>query len=401
MSLLDALLLTAAAVLALPAATYCIECVVAAVCPARSAQTDDPAPPKTTLLVPAHDEAAMISETVRGLTAAVDQGLPGRGEVLVVADNCSDSTAQLAEEAGASVTVRNDPERRGKGFAIEHGMRALEGSPPDVVVIVDADCRLKARDLRTLTSRAHALRAPVQAQYVIDAPHQDSPLANISAFAVRVKNCVRPRGLEAMGLPCQLTGSGMAFPYEVLRNAPPTGSNIVEDMVMGIGIALQGTPPRALSRATVSSVLPSGTEAATGQRRRWEHGHLSTALRHSPRLLLAAARRLSPSLLAMGLDLLVPPLALLTSISIACVGACAVSALNGGDHLALAVSAAGLLMVALGTISAWLRYGRDVLPLRHLLLAPGYVAWKIPLYIAFFARKSQQTWNRTARDDET
>ena len=50
----------------------------------------------------------------------------------MVADNCSDDTAEIARTAGVDVVVRHDPERRGKGYALEFGVRQLRLNPPDV-----------------------------------------------------------------------------------------------------------------------------------------------------------------------------------------------------------------------------------------------------------------------------
>ena len=55
-------------------------------------------------------------------------------------------------------------------------------------------------------------------------PTEPEGLAVISALAILVKNRVRPLGLHALGLPCLLTGTGMAFPWQVIRKAPATHS---------------------------------------------------------------------------------------------------------------------------------------------------------------------------------
>src|SRR5215471_14708654 len=70
------------------------------------------------IVVPAHDEEAGIAATVKNLL-----GIAYPKEmfsVVVVADNCSDRTSALAEEAGARVLVRQDENLRGKGYALLH-----------------------------------------------------------------------------------------------------------------------------------------------------------------------------------------------------------------------------------------------------------------------------------------
>lgn len=60
----------------------------------------------------------------------------------MVADNCTDDTARLASAAGAEVIERHDALLRGKGYALDFGVRHLAQQPPDVVIVVDADCQV-------------------------------------------------------------------------------------------------------------------------------------------------------------------------------------------------------------------------------------------------------------------
>ena len=73
------------------------------------------------ILVPAHNEAVGIEETVKALAAAAPSF-----RIVVVADNCTDETAALARTAGAETIIREDAQRRGKGFALSFGRDYLE-----------------------------------------------------------------------------------------------------------------------------------------------------------------------------------------------------------------------------------------------------------------------------------
>ena len=61
--------------------------------------------PKTVVIVPAHDEEAILADRLVALREAAS----GLARILVVADNCSDSTAEIARSLGADVIERNDP----------------------------------------------------------------------------------------------------------------------------------------------------------------------------------------------------------------------------------------------------------------------------------------------------
>ena len=222
-----------------------------------SAATDRPRP-RTTVVVPAHDEARQIAPVV----AALRRQLADGDRIVVVADNCNDDAAAIAREAGAEVIERNRPEERGKGYAIAYELQHLAEDPPEVVLLSDADCLLSDGGVETLSRMAAEYDRPVQAEYVLAAGDDPTPKSVVGALAILVKNRVRPRGLRRLGFPCQLTGSGMAFPWAVLRDCPATGSNLVEDLVMGVELALQGHPPLSCPAVQVHSELPSEDDSA-------------------------------------------------------------------------------------------------------------------------------------------
>src|SRR5206468_3487917 len=99
--------------------------------PLRSAAHVEAAAISAVIVIPAHDEEAVIQSTIRD--AMREAG--GAALVLVVADNCKDRTADVSRGAGASVLERSDPELRGKGFALAAARDHLRGNPPAVVII--------------------------------------------------------------------------------------------------------------------------------------------------------------------------------------------------------------------------------------------------------------------------
>src|SRR5262245_21893588 len=333
--------------------------------------------PRCAVLVPAHDEEAGIAATVRNVRAQVAPG----DRILVVADNCTDSTSDAARAAGAQVVERDDPARRGKGFALDFGLQQLAADPPAVVVVVDADCELGPGALDALVRQAAATNRPAQGFYLIGTGREADPRRRLSAFAVLVKNQIRPVGLHRLGLPCLLTGTGMAFPWAVLQKANLGTANIVEDMKLGTDLALAGHPPRLCPAATLTGAAAPDRQSAIKQRTRWEHGHVHTLVTQVPRLLLAGAARLRPSLVGVGLELGVPPLSLLFVGWGLLLIACLVWWQVGGSWVPAAslVAVFSLAGVALGL--AWLKFGRKMLPFLTLLESPAYILWKVPVYL--------------------
>lgn len=395
MTPLDALLTAGSLVVATPLLVFGTECMLACL-PRRSRSMDaTDERPRIVVLVPAHNEEQHIAET---LNAAKPQMRSG-DRLIVIADNCDDETVAIAESLGATVLVRHDLENRGKGYAIRHGLEHLNNDPPEIVVSIDADCIASPGAIDRIVQRCAASSRPVQSSYLMEAPAdaESSAKTRVSEFAVLIKNFVRPRGLETAGLPCLLTGSGMAFPWEALEKTPHPDSHIVEDMHFGVDLAINGYSPLPCMDAEFTARLPSRDAAFTTQRTRWEQGHLATIGSQGPKLLAAFFRTGRPSLLAILLELSTPPLSLLVAAAglVAMLAAC--FWLVGFSPIPTLVVVGAGLFAALGLAAAWLRFGRQVLPPREVLAIPGYVLTKLPLYKRFLS-EPQVGWVRTARD---
>lgn len=349
--------------------------------------------PRIAVLVPAHNESAGIIRPLNTIRAQ----LRAEDRVLVVADNCTDDTAEIARANGAEVIVRSDAERRGKGYALDFGVRHLEASPPGVVIVVDADCLVHGNALDLLARRCAESGKPVQALYLMHAPPGAGLKAKVAEFASAVKNRVRSLGYCRVGLPCQLMGTGMAFPWHLIRRAELASGHIVEDLMLGLDFAEAGHAPQFCPEATVTSTFPANTEGMRSQRMRWEHGHLSVLLREGPRRLMKSLATRNADLFTLVVDMCVPPLALLTLLvlSLCVVG----SVLWGvtGVVLPWALAFLNLMLLAIAVLMAWIRFGRGILSLNNLAYAPFYALGKVPLYLRFLIKR-QVEWVRSRRD---
>lgn len=345
------------------------------------------------ILMPAHNEAAGITATLQNLLPQINAA----DTLLVVADNCTDATATLARQAGATVIERKNQNQRGKGYALAAGMEALKTDPPEIIVIVDADCIVEAPGIEHLAQLAFARQRPVQGNYLMERPPQPTIKDLLSSFAFLVKNLVRPLGLARLGQPCLLTGTGMAFPWFILEQAPLATGNIVEDMQLGIDLAIAGNAPLYCVEAKIVGILPSQAQSATQQRTRWEHGHLQTLLKTVPLLLREAIFQRRGDLLMLAGEVSIPPLSLLVLIWIV-FGLAAVLAYGLlGITLPLILALISGLAIAWAIGLAWWQFARDWLPFQTLFKIPLYLLWKIPLYFAFL-NKPQQEWVRTDRE---
>ncbi len=349
--------------------------------------------PRCVVLVPAHNEAAGIGRTLLAVVPQLAEG----DSVLVVADNCTDQTADVVRAAGCAVVERSDDLRRGKGYALAHGVDRLRDDPPEVVVILDADCVPAPGAIEGLVRAAVRTAGPVQGAYRMDPPAGSGPDRQVAAFAFTVKNVVRPLGLARLGLPCLLTGSGMAFPWGVLASADLGHGHIVEDMQLAIDLTRAGRPVRFVPEAEVRSEFPAADRATASQRRRWEHGHLTVLATQAPRLLLGGLARGKWTWIGLGLELGVPPV---SALFLATLGAFLVLAtgvaIEATTPVPLTVLDGVTALTGVGLSSAWLAYGRENLTGWTLIRAPIYAVRKISLYFSFMTNRERK-WVRTER----
>jgi cellulose synthase/poly-beta-1,6-N-acetylglucosamine synthase-like glycosyltransferase len=394
-TLVSGLLLFAAAGLTIFVIVFFAEIVAATTLPGHRLRLSAGAGarPAVSVLVPAHNEGSGLLPTLANIRG---QLIPG-DRLLVVADNCSDNTAAVAKAGGAEVVERNDPVNRGKGYALDWGVRFLSSNPCEIVIVVDADCELADGAIDNLVTTCVVTGRPTQALYLMKAPSISQTNYQVAEFSWRVKNWLRPLGLGALNLPCQLMGTGMAFPWKVLRSANLASAQIVEDLKLGLDLTLAGYPPVFCPAAIVTSEFASSVKGARTQRQRWEQGHLDLILKAVPRLLGIALARRDWNLFVITIDLAVPPLSLLAMLVLGILGLSLLDAIFGHSFGALAVSLLSLLLFTVSTFIAWLRCGRDVVSLSALLLLPLYAFRKVNFYRQLILGKIDSQWTRTDR----
>jgi cellulose synthase/poly-beta-1,6-N-acetylglucosamine synthase-like glycosyltransferase len=317
--------------------------------------------------------------------------------MLVVADNCSVDSAVLAKRLGAEVAVRTDPTKRGKGFALDHGIRHFADDPPEIVIVIDADCALSDFAIDRLAEICLATNRPVQALYIMLGGPAAPPVTRLREFAWRVKNEIRPGGLRALGLPCHLMGTGMAFPWELIARANLATGSLVEDLKLGLELAAAGHSPIFCPAAVVTSEFPVTDEGTRTQQRRWEQGHLGLIAAEIPGLLLTAIRRRNADLLVLALDAAVPPLSLLAMMVLSTLLLGAGALRLGMGSAAFAISLMAFLGLIVAMTGCWLTVGRNLLTPSSAFTIAGALLRKIPFYWRILIRRHRSGWVRTDR----
>jgi cellulose synthase/poly-beta-1,6-N-acetylglucosamine synthase-like glycosyltransferase len=396
--LVSASLSILAGILCIPVLTLLFELVFART-PSRDAFLERPngeSCARTAVIVPAHNEGAGILPTL----IDIKNQLKANDQLIVIAHNCSDDTAIIAASAGAEVVERNDPDKIGKGYALSYGLAHLNVKPPDFVLFIDADCRVQHDMLARLQRVCAALNAPVQASFLMVAS-EHSPINHaLAEFAWIIKNWARPLGLFALGLPVQLMGTGMIFPWSLIRNVSLASDNLVEDLKLGLDLAAAGYAPRFYPQVVGTSEFPRSTTGTDSQRQRWVQGHVGVISRNGPKLLLHAIMTQNWPLLVLVLDLAVPPLSLLLLLLLGTLLAGLAVNFMGAPSMAAAIAGANLLILACCLFLTWLRFGRQVIELSDLAIIVLQICRRLPFYLRLYIGRKATSWVRTDRSKE-
>jgi cellulose synthase/poly-beta-1,6-N-acetylglucosamine synthase-like glycosyltransferase len=343
--------------------------------------------------VPAHNEAAGITRTVKNLLKLAWP--KNQFRVLVVADNCTDETAEVARAAGADVLVRTDTEKRGKGYALAFAFNQSRlDANSDAVVIVDADSEASPNLLEAFAIRIEDGAVAVQAHYgVLNA--SASWRTRLMAIALGSFHKLRSRGRERLGVSCGIRGNGWGVTHALLGSLPYQAFSLTEDIEFGIELGLAGHRVEYVDEASVDGEMVTGAEAAKSQRQRWESGRFALIAAKLPALLRTAVKRPSATCLDLAADLLVMPLSylVLTICALIVLGILAWYLL--GLAVFLWVGTVDIAIIVLYVLRGWRLSEVGARGLWDLARAPAFIIWKVMLMLS---GRANRQWVRTDRE---
>ncbi len=347
------------------------------------------------VLIPAHNEEKGIKRTIEGILACDYPA--NRYEIFVIADNCTDSTASIAQEAGALVFERFDELKRGKGEALDWFLKNFKESyqNTNVITIMDADVSPDGNYLREISA---SLSRPdikvVQAYNGVSNPHDGWRPALIDA-AFNVFNHLRMAGSFRLSGSAILRGNGMGFSTELLQNYGWPSHSIVEDIEFTLLLLQDGINVHYNPDAVIRSEMVTSGKNASSQRNRWEGGRFMLVRKMTIPLLGKFKTTLDSRYLFALAELAVPPLSILVMLfSLVTLG----SMMLEGGWLELAGAFWGIL--ALYLMSGQIQRKAPLSTWLYLTTAPLYVLWKIPIYIGMLLKNKTNVWVRTTREHQ-
>lgn len=380
---------TLVSVLSLPGSLTLALLSIAALWPSHVTAAIKPAETgRIAIVIPAHNESASIGRTLDNVLAA--SRADAHTDVWVIADNCDDDTAQLAQAAGAHVIVRSDAQLRGKGHALEYAFAQLTPLSYSWLLVVDADSTLAPGFITIIRAAMTPDRNALQACYLSTAGnHLRSRVSRLAQWGF---NLVRPLARQRLGFSCGLMGNGFALRTELLERLPYRAHSVVEDLEYHLLLVNHGERVHFVSNAVVTGEIADTRDGARTQRTRWEGGRLRMLQEHWPSLLRRSLRgeRAAAEPLA---DLLLLPLGMHVLLLL-------IAATLGGIGLYAALI--GLLAIGLYLSAILWRGPTTMQDLLVLACSPVYLIWKLTLLPATLLQSRRRAnWVRSRRNNET
>ena len=390
----DAVFLLAGAVL-LCIMVYLVFLAAASLAPPRTRSARGDRLTRFAIVVPAHDEERMIGTTLANL-ASLDYPAD-LCEVFVIADNCSDGTAEMAARHGVTCWERKDDERKGKGFALQWAFaRLLREVDHDAFVIVDADSVLDPRFLRFMSQRVQEGARAIQGYYDILSPEK-SVIGSLTYLGFVLSRKLRYQGRTRLGWSSNLLGNGMCFTREIIQRFGWCSTSIVEDIECGMILRLNGVRVDFAPEAKVCSEFPDTFGKSKTQRGRWDIGKLRVARKYFLRLVREGLARGDLSYLDGAMELAIPPFSIYVAMAVAGAGlffALDFKGFNINGVLWASLVALLALYVLLGLLlarSSWRIYAK-------LLYAPFFIMWRVWLVGYGLLMGEHDSWVKTERN---
>ena len=345
------------------------------------------------ILVPAHNEAAVIETTLKSLKRLRPIG---NIEIAVIADNCTDNTALLARRHNVTVWERNNPDERGKGYALNFGLSRYDLNKFNAVAIVDADTIVKPDMLEIMAASLCQGCGAVQVSYEMTAA-TNTPLAWLQHMASMAENIFFYHGRSVIGLPVLLRGTGMALASDVLKKHPWKSYSITEDVDYAVDLIKAGVKIEFTVNTSVSSPAASTYAQSSQQKTRWASGTFGLIIEKSFSLIKAAIVQRRPILMELALSFWLLSRPLLIFICFLLFGVSL--AASPGLNIFFTVWAAMLILLLILYLIGGILFLEDKKPaLKALLHLPFWSVWFFMIQIKALFSRGKSEWVRTDRE---
>ena len=245
---------------------------------------------KFALMVPAHNEEAVLGDLLDNLNLL--KYPKELYDVYVIADNCTDKTADVAEKHGAHVLQRFNKEFAGKGYAMDWAFPEIfkTGKPYDAFCVFDADNLVHLDFLSVMNTRL--LKGQKVLQGYLSAKNPvDTWVSGTFAIAFWTVNHLWHLGKYNIGLSSCLGGTGMCISADIVKEFGWGCDCLTEDMEFSMKCLSHGIRTCWVHDAIIYDEKPLSFMASWEQRKRWAQGQFDCSERYIPILLKEGVKR--------------------------------------------------------------------------------------------------------------
>ncbi len=313
------------------------------------------------VLICARNERAVIGDLLSSLRAQTYD--PSRLHVFVLADNCTDDTADIARSAGAAVYERFNRSRVGKGYALSCLMEHLQQDYPggfDGYFVFDAD-NILSPDYVEQMNRTFSSGFDVVTSYRNSKNYGDNWLSAGSGLWYLRESRYLNHARHRLGTSCAVGGTGFLFSRAVAEETGPWPfHSLIEDIEFSVDQITNGRRIAFCPEAVLYDEQPSDFRQSWRQRSRWCKGALQVFTRYGGALVRGALRG---SFACFDMAMSTMPAYLLSAAAVVCNVALAVYGAIVGDDLTIALASVGqmalqmyatmFLIGALTTATEW------------------------------------------------
>jgi len=347
--------------------------------------------PRFLLLVPAHDEELLLPACLASLARL--RYPPSLITVVVIADNCTDRTAELAQAAGVQCLIRTAPADRGKPQAIAWALAQLPMTDYDAFVIVDADTELDPDFAAHAAARA-PLADKVLQPFNGVSNDSENALTRMAAVLSEANHGLAYVLKTRAGLNVPL-GAGMCVGTRVLAAHGWTVRSLSEDWELYALLTVRGARSEEMPAARIRAQEAATLRDSTAQRGRWTAGKLAVLFQYAGPLLRSTRATFAQKLDGLA-ELSAPgPVLHLATVLLAIAPLALI-------HPPGATRIAGLLLATLlrPALYACIALARDPAPwtaIRAFAFLPFYAIWRIGAGVVALGMLRKAKWVRTAR----
>ena len=237
-------------------------------------------------IIPAHNEENVVENLIKSLKK---QDYPKElYDIYVIADNCTDKTAQIAKNAGAIVYERFDSMHKTKGAALNWflAQKIEEDAPYDAFCIFDADNVVDINFIKNMNKKLCQGETVVQGYRDIKNPTDSWVTAGYAIFYWTMNRFYHLARYN-IGLSPLINGTGFMVRFDQIKPEGWNTKTLTEDIEFSLKQIIKGKKLGWARDAIVYDEQPVDFKQSWSQRSRWTVGHIQCMKEYTTKLALA------------------------------------------------------------------------------------------------------------------